>query len=123
MCLSLALPRRAGTSISSKPRARDSLRKTRRRRRGGFDKLCDLLRYVDGDYDDPATFVALRKQLGAAAAPAHYLAIPPALFGLVVEQLGKSGCAKDARVIIEKPFGHDLASAIALNRTILRQFR
>jgi len=80
------------------------------------------LRYVDGDYEDPATFVALRQALGSAQQPAHYLAIPPALFGLVVDQLGKSGSAKGARVIIEKPFGRDLASAIALNRTLLAHF-
>ena len=66
---------------------------------------------MDGDYKDPATFQELRKQLGGACRPAHYLAIPPVLFGLVVEQLGKSGCAKGARVIVEKPFGRDLESA------------
>jgi glucose-6-phosphate 1-dehydrogenase len=77
---------------------------------------------VDGDYEDPATFAALRKVLGQAERPAHYLAIPPSLFGLVVQQLGKSGCATGARVIIEKPFGRDLASAIALNRTLLSNF-
>jgi glucose-6-phosphate 1-dehydrogenase len=56
--------------------------------------LSGLLRYVDGDYQDPATFVAMRKALGPAQHPAHYLAIPPALFGVVVDQLGKSGCAR-----------------------------
>ena len=83
--------------------------------------LCGLLRYVDGDYPDPATFQTLSKELGSAE-PAHYLAIPPALFELVVEQLAKSGCAKDARVIVEKPFGHDLASAQELNRILLGTF-
>jgi glucose-6-phosphate 1-dehydrogenase len=87
-----------------------------------FDKLCGLLRYVDGDDQDPATFQTLRKELGSAQRPAHYLAIPPALFELVVEQLAKSGCAKDARVIVEKPFGHDLASAQELNRILLGTF-
>jgi glucose-6-phosphate 1-dehydrogenase len=87
-----------------------------------FDKLCGLLRYVDGDYKDPATFTAMRKELGAAKHPAHYLAIPPALFGVVVEQLGKSGCARGARVIVEKPFGKDLESARALNRILLSNF-
>ena len=81
-----------------------------------FDKLCDLLRYVEGDYKDAATFQAIRKELGSAQRPIHYLAIPPALFGLVVEQLAKAGCVEDARVIVEKPFGHDLASAQELNR-------
>ncbi len=66
---------------------------------------------MDGDYTDPATFQALRKELDGANSPAHYLAIPPLLFETVVEQLAKSGCAQGARVIVEKPFGHDLASA------------
>ena len=87
-----------------------------------FATLCGLLRYVDGDYQDPTTFQALRKELGAAQQPAHYLAIPPALFGTVVEQLAKAGCTHGARVIIEKPFGHDLLSAQKLNQTLLRTF-
>jgi glucose-6-phosphate 1-dehydrogenase len=87
-----------------------------------FKKLCDVLRYVDGDYSDPATFQSIRKQLGTAQRPAHYLAIPSAVFELVVEKLAKSGCADNARVIIEKPFGHDLASAQELNRVLLRTF-
>ncbi|HVA69282.1 MAG TPA: glucose-6-phosphate dehydrogenase [Candidatus Binataceae bacterium] len=81
-------------------------------------KVLKALRYVDGDYEDPATYAALRKELGSAARPAHYLAIPPSLFGRVVEGLGKSGCARDARVIVEKPFGRDLKSAEALNQTL-----
>ncbi|MGH9447544.1 MAG: glucose-6-phosphate dehydrogenase, partial [Terriglobia bacterium] len=80
-----------------------------------FAKLVELLHYVDGDYQDPATFEKLRKALGGATRPLHYLAIPPSLFGSVVESLGKSGCAQNARVIIEKPFGHDLPSARKLN--------
>ncbi len=83
-----------------------------------FGKLSALLRYIDGDYADPATFQKLRQALGAAKHPTHYLAIPPSLFGAVVEQLGKSGCADGARVVIEKPFGHDLASARKLNETL-----
>jgi len=100
-------------------RARDSLAKN-----GGgvdeaaFKKLIELLRYVDGDYDDDATFTALRKELGPATRPAHYLAIPPSMFPTVVAALGRSECAKSARVIIEKPFGHDLESARALNQTL-----
>ena len=90
--------------------------------RAAFDKLCGLLRYVDGDYQDPATFHAIRQQLGASEHPAHYLAIPPVLFGLVVEQLGEAGAANGARVIVEKPFGIDLASARALNRILLGTF-
>jgi glucose-6-phosphate 1-dehydrogenase len=77
-----------------KARARDSVEK-----HGGLDptafaKLSNLLRYVDGDYQDPATFEALRRELGPARHPAHHLAIPPVMFGVVVEQLGKSGCAR-----------------------------
>ena len=105
-----------------KARARDSVEQHGGLHPAAFDKLCGLLRYVDGDYQDPATFQTLRKELGSAQRPAQYLAIPPALFDLVVEQLAKSGCAKDARVIVEKPFGHDLASAQELNRILLGTF-
>jgi glucose-6-phosphate 1-dehydrogenase len=83
-----------------------------------FGVLKGLLQYIDGDYGDPATFDKLRKALGGAKAPTHYLAIPPSLFGTVVEQLGKSGCAGGARVVIEKPFGHDFASARKLNEIL-----
>ena len=103
-------------------RARDSLEKHGGLDRAAFDKLCGLLRYVDGDYKDPATFQALRKELGDARRPAHYLAIPPILFEVVVEQLAKSGCNKGGRVIIEKPFGRDLSSARELNRILLTTF-
>ena len=87
-----------------------------------FEKLSRLLRYVGGDYTHPATFEALRKELTGAQRPAHYLAIPPVLFGTVVEQLEKSGCAEGARVIVEKPFGSDLASAQKLSKTLQRVF-
>ena len=80
-----------------------------------FAKLTGLLKYIDGDYGDPATFETLRATLGGACRPTHYLAIPPSLFGTVVEALGRSGCAQDARVVVEKPFGRDLASAQALS--------
>ncbi len=103
-------------------RARDSLEKHGGVDAAAFDQLCGLLRYVDGDYNDPATFQAIRKEFGSAQRPAHYLAIPPLLFGVVVEQLARSGCTKGARVILEKPFGHDLASARELNRTLLATF-
>jgi len=83
-----------------------------------FGKLCGLLRYVGGDYADPATYDALRKALGDAHRPCHYLAIPPSMFGVVTQGLGRSGCAHGARVVVEKPFGRDLASAQALNKTI-----
>ncbi len=87
-----------------------------------FEKLSKLLHYVDGDYSDPATFTALIKELGKAQRPTYYLAIPPVLFGLVVEQLGKAHCAGNARVVIEKPFGRDLASAQELNKILLGTF-
>jgi glucose-6-phosphate 1-dehydrogenase len=105
-----------------KARARDSVEKHGGLDSSAFDKLCGLLRYVDGDYNDPATFQSIRKELGPASRPAHYLAIPPILFGVVVEQLAKSGCNNGARVIVEKPFGRDLDSAQELNRILLGVF-
>lgn len=93
-----------------------------------FDRLCSLLRYVDGDYADAATFQAIRKELKGARRPAHYLAIPPALFELVIGQLASegcaavSGCSDGARVVIEKPFGHDINSARNLNAVLHRVF-
>jgi len=114
---------KAGWNLDQlKARARDSLEKHGGLDPAAYDKLCGLLRYVEGDYKDPATFQAIRKELGAARRPAHYLAIPPVLFELVVEQLGKAGCTKAARVIVEKPFGSDLASARHLNRVLLGAF-
>ncbi|HSC42671.1 MAG TPA: glucose-6-phosphate dehydrogenase [Candidatus Binatia bacterium] len=94
---------------------------------GGFDgtafaRLTELLRYVDGDYNDRATFAQLRGELGAAERPTHYLAIPPSLFETVIRQLDESSCASGARVVIEKPFGHDLASARELNSVVHRTF-
>jgi glucose-6-phosphate 1-dehydrogenase len=114
---------KAGWTLDQfKARARDSVEKHGGLDPAAFAKLSTLLRYVDGDYQQPATFAAMRETLGPARRPAHYLAIPPALFGVVVEQLGKSGCARGARVIVEKPFGTDLASARALNRILLGNF-
>jgi len=115
---------KAGWNLEQlKARARDSLEKHGGVDEAAFGKLCAQLRYVDGDYNDPQTFVQLRAQLGGAQHPTHYLAIPPVMFPVVVEQLGHSGCAQGARVIVEKPFGRDLASAQALNRTLLGNFR
>jgi glucose-6-phosphate 1-dehydrogenase len=105
-----------------KARARDSVEKHGGLDAAAFEKLSSLLRYVDGDYKDATTFQAIRQELGSAQRPAHYLAIPPVLFGLVVEQLEKSGCNAGARVIIEKPFGRDLGSARDLNRILLGAF-
>ena len=114
---------KAGWTLDQlRARAQESVEKYGGLDRPAFDKLCGLLRYVDGDYRDPATFEALRRELGSAEHPAHYLAIPPTLFGSVVEQLARSGCAKGARVVVEKPFGQDLVSARNLNRILLGTF-
>jgi len=83
-----------------------------------FAKLATQLRYVDGDYNDPATFAAIHDCLGAATRPLHYLAIPPSMFPTVVARLAEAGLATDARVVVEKPFGRDLASARSLNQTL-----
>ncbi len=114
---------KAGWNLDQfKARARDSVEKHGGIDSAAFAKLSALLHYVDGDYKDPATFAALRKELGSAQHPSHYLAIPPVLFGVVVEQLGKSGCAQGARVVVEKPFGRDRESARNLNRILLGYF-
>ena len=86
------------------------------------EHLVSLLRYIDGDYADAQTFSALRDELGDAHAPLHYLAIPPALFATVVRALATSGCAEGARVVVEKPFGNDLASAQQLNQVLQSAF-
>jgi glucose-6-phosphate 1-dehydrogenase len=89
---------------------------------GGIDnkralkQLFSLLKYVSGDYNDDATFKAIHAALGSAKRPAFYLAIPPSLFETVIQRLGKAGLAHNARVIVEKPFGRDLASARQLNQ-------
>jgi glucose-6-phosphate 1-dehydrogenase len=103
-------------------RAHDSLMEHGGLDPAAFAKLSNLLRYVGGDYSDPATFQALRKAIDGAKRPAHYLAIPPVLFGTVVEQLSNSGSAQNARVIVEKPFGNNLTSAQKLNATLKRVF-
>lgn len=103
-------------------RARDSVETHGGLDPDAFEKLSKQLRYVDGDYADEATFAAVRRELGDSHRPAHYMAIPPSLFGLVVNQLVKSGCDRGARVIVEKPFGRSLASARELNATLLEHF-
>ena len=101
-------------------RARDSVRTF-----GGgiddskaMDNLLARLRYVDGNYADQATFTRLRDALSDARRPVHYLAVPPSLFETVIRNLGESGCARGARIVVEKPFGRDLASARELNRVV-----
>lgn len=87
-----------------------------------FAQLSARLQYVDGDYNDPTTFQKLKQALGKAARPLHYLAIPPSLFGVVATGLKQAGCAADARIVVEKPFGRDLASAQQLNHTLHQVF-
>jgi glucose-6-phosphate 1-dehydrogenase len=114
---------RAGWDLDKlKERARDSVQHNGNFDEAEFSKLAALLRYVDGDYADPETFANLRKALGTAKSPIHYLAIPPSMFASVVQGLEKCGCSKNARVIVEKPFGRDLTSAQALDRTLHEVF-
>ena len=110
---------KAGWNLEQlRQRAHDSVEKHGGIDAVAFNRLCNLLRYVDGDYNDPLTFQTIRKELDGAKRPAHYLAIPPLLFQTVVEQLAKSGCSEGGRVVVEKPFGHDLSSAQELNRIL-----
>jgi glucose-6-phosphate 1-dehydrogenase len=104
-----------------KARAHESIEKYTVVDPDAFAKLCARLQYIDGDYGDRSTFDRLRQALGKAGSPMHYLAIPPSTFARVAEGLANSGCAQGARIIVEKPFGRDLASAQALNR-ILHKF-
>ncbi|MGA7523606.1 MAG: glucose-6-phosphate dehydrogenase [Acidobacteriaceae bacterium] len=114
---------KAGWNLDQlRARARDSVEKHGGLDAAAFKQLMSQLRYVDGDYQDRATFTALREQLKDARRPAHYLAIPPVLFETVVQHLKESNCDRGARVIVEKPFGHDLASARELNKVLLSVF-
>src|SRR5450755_407122 len=114
---------KAGWNLDQlKARAKDSVEKNGGLDPEGFPKLMSVLQYVDGDYGDPATFQQLRKLLGNAQHPIHYLAIPPSLFASVVKQLEAAGCTQGARVVVEKPFGRDLASAQQLNETLHSEF-
>jgi glucose-6-phosphate 1-dehydrogenase len=105
-----------------KARAADSVTEHGGLDAAAFHDLCTLLRYIDGDYRDPQTFARLRQELGDSRRPLHYLAIPPSMFATVSQGLAGAGCVDHARVIVEKPFGRDLASARALNRTLHRYF-
>src|SRR5262245_10430241 len=87
-----------------------------------FAALAEHLDYVDGDYADTATFAQVKQKLGDAKFPTHYLAIPPFLFGNTVQQMGHAGLAENGRVVVEKPFGHNRASAQELNATIQAVF-
>ena len=114
---------KAGWNLDQlKARARDSVEKHGGMDADAFRKLSARLQYIDGDYRDQSTYERLRQTLGDAQRPLHYLAIPPSMFAIVAEGLAKSGCAHNARVVVEKPFGRDLASAQSLNRTLLQFF-
>ena len=114
---------KAGWTVEQlRARAKDSIEQHGGADPAGLAKLLGLLRYVDGDYNDPQTFAQLKQALGGAKRPLHYLAIPPSLFGVVVSALARSGLNVDARLVVEKPFGRDRESAAALNRTLLEDF-
>ncbi|HEU4856039.1 MAG TPA: glucose-6-phosphate dehydrogenase [Rhodanobacteraceae bacterium] len=115
---------RSGWKVAQlRKRAEDSLREHGGVDKAAFAKLSGQMQYLDGDYNDAQTYDKLRKALGDAQHPLHYLAIPPSMFVPVVKGLAASGCSQGARVIVEKPFGRDLKSAQALNRTLHRFFR
>jgi len=103
-------------------RARESVTAQGTMDEPAFGRLASLLQYVQGDHREAETFTRLHAMLGAARCPLHILAIPPSMFPTVIEHLSRSGSTTDARVFIEKPFGRDLASARALNATLLRRF-
>ena len=115
---------KAGWTLDQlKARARDSVERYGGLDPDAFSRLNRLMDYVDGDYADPATFQELRRKLGNAKRPTHYLAIPPSLFETVIQRLGESDCAEGARIVIEKPFGQDLATAQTLNGVVHGVFR
>jgi len=103
-------------------RARASIKEHSSFDEAAFAKLSSLMRYIDGDYREPGTFTRLREALGTAAAPLHYLAIPPSVFATVIGGLAAANCATHARVVLEKPFGRDLASARELNQILHQHF-
>jgi glucose-6-phosphate 1-dehydrogenase len=114
---------RAGWTLERlQARAKDSVKNNGGIDSDAFAKLSTQLKYCDGDYNDPETYTRLKQALGSAARPLHYMAIPPSMFGTVVRGLANAGCTADARIVIEKPFGRDLASAQSLNRTLHEVF-
>lgn len=110
------------SSDQLRERARDSLEKHGGVDADAFAKLSAQLQYINGDYQDDTTYQKIRAALGNATRPLHYLAIPPSMFETVAQGLAKSGCAENARIIVEKPFGHDIASAQSLNSTLHKFF-
>jgi glucose-6-phosphate 1-dehydrogenase len=118
----IGVARRQWTAKDFRAHARASIEAHGSFDAAAFEVLSSLLHYVGGDYSQAATYQALRKELGESKHPAYYLAIPPEMFAPVVEQLAGSGCTRGARVIVEKPFGRDRASAQALNKILLGSF-
>jgi glucose-6-phosphate 1-dehydrogenase len=114
----IGMARTGWTLDKLRDHARDSLKHNGGVDVDAFARLTAQLQYVDGDYADPATYQQLKKVLATASHPLHYLAIPPSMYGAVVQGLAKSGCAQNARIIVEKPFGRNLACAQELNRTL-----
>jgi glucose-6-phosphate 1-dehydrogenase len=118
----IGVAKESWTDEQLRARARQSIEQQGGIDADAFARLSARLRYVEGDYLDPAIYSRIRAALGNAVRPLYYLAVPPSLFATVVEGLSASGCAKGARVVVEKPFGHDFASAQALNATLLDAF-
>ena len=115
---------KAGWTLDQlKTRARDSVKRYGGPDSEAFGRLSGLMDYIDGDYADAASFQELRRKLADAKRPMHYLAIPPSLFETVIHQLADSGCAEGARIVVEKPFGHDFATAKRLNEVVHGVFR
>jgi glucose-6-phosphate 1-dehydrogenase len=103
-------------------RARESLQAHGGVDEEAFARLARLMQHIDGDYNSPELFQRLRATLGSSSRPLHYLAIPPSAFSVVINGLAASGCADHARIVVEKPFGRDFASAVELNRTVHQVF-
>lgn len=118
----IGIARGGATLATLRARVRDSLEHNGGVDEDAFARLSARLAYVNGDYRDPGTYERLRAALGTSARPLHYLAIPPSMFGPVAQGLARAGCATHARVIVEKPFGRDLASALTLNATLHEVF-
>src|SRR5688572_20376500 len=114
----IGVARHSWSDAELRARARQSVAADGGVDENAFSRLASRLSYVSGDYQDPDTFTRLCQALGPAKRPLFYLAIPPSLFGAVASSLDKSGCAANSRVVVEKPFGRDLASAQALNATL-----
>ena len=118
----IGVARSEWTGEQFRARARQSVERAGAVDEATFASLASNLRYVQGEYEAPDTYVALRSALGAAARPLHYLAVPPTMFEPVIRGLGASGCSRNARIVVEKPFGRDLASARALTATLHGSF-